>query len=310
MNDIQLANAISTAVGKHFTLAKEVAEDYPGYCLVTLRAMCKLVCKEIIEVKKLAVSPGGDLGTLFSEMFCRVHPEGETKRAFHDLRGYGNKGAHPDECRLDRAELQGCARVALGQAIKVLRFAHSRIYPKIAIPAEIESAPVERSQKSLCYRAIIEEDAEAQYWIGKHFIGKAEEVQRDEAGKFSGFGPLILGENIHGQLKKANFWFGLSAQQSHPAALYEKGRLLIDGVEGEKYLQLGINHVFRSANAGNPDANAYVGQVYYEGLHEQPQDFVEARKYFELAAAEDHPAALMMLGVMYFQGKGATSPPN
>ena len=121
---------------------------------------------------------------------------------------------------------------------------------------------------------------------------------------------FIFPHEIHEELKKANYWFRLAANQGHAAALYEHGKLLIDRVDGEEYVAMGVNNIFRAANEGNSDANADVGHIYYHGAHDQPQDFVEARKHFEIAAAEDHPSALTMLGVMYLRGEGGPANPQ
>ncbi|NHC06875.1 SEC-C metal-binding domain-containing protein [Azonexus fungiphilus] len=298
MNDLELARLISGEVGENFTLAKEAAEEYPGYCLVTLRGMCKLICLRIIEARNLAIPKAGELDTLIREVCDRTNPDSQTKNALHKLRCLGNKGAHPEENKLGNAELSDFARSALRYAITALKFAHTQIHPNSPLPAEIVSTAAEFGVKSLCYRATIQEEVEPQYWLGKHFLSKAASLGSGGEDQF------IFPHEIHEELKKANYWFRLAANQGHAAALYEHGKLLIDQVDGEEYVAMGVNNIFRAANEGNSDANADVGHIYYHGAHDQPQDFVEARKHFEIAAAEDHPSALTMLGVMYLRGEG------
>lgn len=303
MNDLELARLISGDVGESFALAKESAEEYPGYCLVTLRGMCKLICLRVIEVRNLAIPKAGELDTLIREVCDRTHSDSQTKDALHKLRWLGNKGAHPEENKLGNAELSEFARSALSYAIIALKFAHTQVHPKSPLPAAIIPSSTDSGVKSLCYRATIQEEVEPQYWLGKHFLSKAASLGSGGEDRF------IFPHEIHEELKKANYWFRLAANQGHAAALYEHGKLLIDRVDGEEYVSMGVNNIFRAANEGNSDANADVGHIYYHGAHDQPQDFVEARKHFEIAAAEDHPSALTMLGVMYLRGEGGPANP-
>jgi len=303
MNDLELARLISDEVGEHFTLAKEVAEEYPVYSLITLRSMCKLMCLRIIEARNLAIPRTANLDTMIHEVCKRTNPDSLTKDSLHKLRWLGNKGAHPEEGKFGNSELSRFACSALDHAITVLKFAHKQIYPDSQLPKAILTTKSESGVKSLCYRATINEEVEPQYWLGKHFLSKAVNLGS------SGEDQFIFPHEIHEELKKANYWFRLAANQGHAAALYEHGKLLIDRVDGEEYVAMGVNNIFRAANEGNPDANADVGHIYYHGAHDQPQNFVEARKHFEIAAAEDHPSALTMLGVMYLRGEGGPANP-
>ncbi len=302
MNDLELARLISGEVGEHFTLSKEVADEYPGYCLVTLRGMCKLICLRIIEARKLAILRTADLDTMIREVCERTNPDSQTKDALHKLRWLGNKGAHPEEGKLSNSEISDFARSALDHAITVLKFAHTQVHPNSPLPAAIIPCSTDSGVRSLCYRATIQEEVESQYWLGKYFLNKAANLTTSSEGSFPSHYEILE------EWKKANYWFRLAANQGHAAALYEHGKLLINRVDGEKYVAMGVNKVFGAANSGSPDANADVGHIYYHGEHDQPQDFVEARKHFEIAAAEDHPSALTMLGVMYLRGEGG--PPN
>ncbi len=303
MNDLELARLISGEVGENFELAKEAAEESPGYCLVRLRGMCKLICLRIIEVRNLAIPRAGELDTLIREVCDRTNSDSQTKDALHKLRWLGNKGAHPEEGKLGNSELSDFARSALGYAITALKFAHAQVHPNSPLPAAIIPSSTDSGVKSLCYRATIQEEVEPQYWLGKHFLNKAASVGANGEDSF------LFRYEIHEERKKANYWFRLAANQGHAAALYEHGKLLIDRVEGEEFVAMGVNKIFRAANAGNSDANADVGHIYYHGAHDQSQDFVEARKHFEIAAAEDHPSALTMLGVMYLRGEGGPANP-
>lgn len=309
MNDLELARLISDDVGKQFALAKEIAEEYPGYCLVTLRGMCGQICQRIIEARKLAVQKSTELGTLIREISDRTHPDPISKDALHKLRILGNKGAHPEEGRLADSQLIDLAGSALKHAVTALKFAYAQIFPDSSLAEPIVIAPVDSGMKALCYRAISLDETDAQYWVGKHFLNKATALEQSAISSDAGktfVSPIDISE----ARRKADFWFELAAIKSHPAALYEHGRLLVERIRGDDYVAMGVNNIFRAAKAGNADANAFAGHICYEGLYEQPQDFVESRTHFQLAAQEDHPSALTMLGVMYLRGEGGPANPQ
>lgn len=216
---------------------------------------------------------------------------------------------HPEEGRLDDSQLHELAGSALKNAVMALKFAYKQIYPELSLADPIKIAPVASGMKALCYRAISLEETNAQYWVGKHFLAKAIALEQSAIDDGSDR-PFVSPIDISEARRKADFWFELAANKSHPDALFEHGRLLVEGIRGDDYVAMGVNNIFRAAKAGNPDANAFVGHIFYRGLYEQPQDFVEARIHFELAAKDDHPSALTMLGVMYLQGEGGPAKPK
>lgn len=303
MNDIELAGAISPEIASLLTLAKTAVDDYPGYSLINLRALCKQVCKQIIAAKKLAIPQNEDVAFLIKEISDRLKLDQASKHALHALREYGNKGAHPEQYRLEHQRLHELACEALEFTVTSLRVAHHYMYPGQQLPAQIDIALIGDGLKTLSHQATIEEQPEAQYLMGKYFMQKADDALRN-------LKPLEIDFSVSKFEHKAHYWFELAADQMHPQAMYEHARQLMAGMKGDDRIFMGVSEVFRAAEFGNTDANAYLGQIYYEGLYEQPQDFVEARKHFELAAADDHPAALMMLGVMYESGKGGPANPQ
>jgi hypothetical protein len=57
------------------------------------------------------------------------------------------------------------------------------------------------------------------------------------------------------------------------------------------------------ADAGDADAQNYVGEIYLKGLGTEP-DYVKAREWFEKAAAQNSRRARINLGYLYEQGLG------
>lgn len=182
MNDLDLARRISDDVGKQFATAKEVSEEYPSYCLVALRGMCALLCQRIIEARKLAIPKTTDLSELIRGISDRINPDPGSKDALHRLRTLGNKGAHPEEGRVENTQLLDFAGSALKHAVTALKFAHAQIYPDSPLAEPITASPVDSGMKALCYRATIQEETEAQYWLGKHFLNKATALEQSVIG--------------------------------------------------------------------------------------------------------------------------------
>lgn len=260
---------------------------------------------KIIEAKVLAILRDDDLTKLINEIALRLKPAPQIKQAFHALRLAGNRGAHPENFNHDASDWARMALESQAHAISVLRFTHTQIYPEQTLPEQIESVTGGDGLKTLSYKATIEEDPDAQFLIAQHFWDKAEVMVRKEHIDWRE-------QNIDmpETQRKACYWYELASKQDHAQSKYVFGRLLIGGMRGNEYVSMGVHEVFGAAKLGNADANVHVGKIYYRGLYDQPQDFVEARKHFELAAIEDHPVALMMLGVMLMQGEGGPIHPQ
>jgi TPR repeat protein len=309
MNDLDLAKALSPESGNLLTTAKESREDYPAYCLVTLRALCKQICQLVIKAKALGAPKNASLADLINTINEKLKLDQLTIDALHALRDRGNQGAHPEQFQFNTSHLDCLVRAALEDAITALIFAHTQIHPDRPLPDRIEAAPVGDGLKTLSYKATIEGQPEAQYLIGEHFREKAEELERESEQNSPEVDPALFFK-VPAIRIKSHFWYESAANQKHPKAMYEYGRLLIDGIEGAEHINRGVNSVFMAAELGNADANGYAGEIFYEGLHDHAQDFVEARKHFELAAREDHPGALMLLGIMYERGQGGPAHPR
>ncbi len=64
-----------------------------------------------------------------------------------------------------------------------------------------------------------------------------------------------------------------------------------------------FNVTLDKARRGDPAAQCDLGEDYYEGTG-VPQDYGEAFKWFQLAAAQGHARAQCYVGMMYFVGRG------
>ncbi|MBA5866221.1 MAG: hypothetical protein GDA67_05920 [Nitrospira sp. CR1.3] len=68
--------------------------------------------------------------------------------------------------------------------------------------------------------------------------------------------------------------------------------------------QAAVVELRKSAEEGNADAQNKLGMLYSEGRG-VPQDYVQAKQWFEKAAEQGHAGAQVNLGTLYFHGHGA-----
>jgi TPR repeat protein len=71
-----------------------------------------------------------------------------------------------------------------------------------------------------------------------------------------------------------------------------------------------VAHIKAQADAGNAEAQVAMGVGYRSGQAGLEKDPKQARAWFEKAAAQQHPAALRMLGDMYAKGEGGKKDPK
>ncbi len=81
------------------------------------------------------------------------------------------------------------------------------------------------------------------------------------------------------------------ADRSKPALPYEESTISIPELR-------------KAAEQGNPDAQNRLGMLYSEGRG-VPQDYIQAKQWFDKAAEKGHPGAQVNLGTLYFHGNGA-----
>jgi len=303
MNDLELAQSVSTAIGKRYFDAKAVSQEHPRYSLIIFRDVCELICRHLIETKNLAISKNNDISSLIRDVCNRLNADKTSKNALDQLRLIGNKGAHPEEYKLDTAAFYDLFSRANKYAIQALKFTFLHTHPDKICPDEITIEPANEGMKSLCHRAIASEETDAQYWIGKHYLAKAGSLIKTPYSE-DNLDHFLRPGKIDKEFKKATFWFEQAAEEEHPDALFEYGKLLVEGVKGEHYIGHGATKIFEAAELGHIEANVHAGNILYQGLFDWEQDLPAARKHYEIAAMADHPSALTMLGYMCMHGEG------
>jgi hypothetical protein len=67
-----------------------------------------------------------------------------------------------------------------------------------------------------------------------------------------------------------------------------------------------LSWFLKGADAGNADAQANLGRMYYDGLG-VPQDFAQSFNWYRKAGEQGHPIGEELVGNMYRKGKGVTT---
>ncbi|MBO6227099.1 MAG: sel1 repeat family protein, partial [Shewanella sp.] len=171
--------------------------------------------------------------------------------------------------------------------------------------------------KDLCYRAVMEDDAEAQYLVGisfktKALILKEQEQQQDQEfvtsaeatanPEPSGVLPLTSHISAADSFARAAYWFALAAPK-HMEALHEHGVALIHGYQGMPEVAKGEQLIATAAEAGVVNAMALLGYFYLVGSESFRPDSQLALQYLQRAAEGEQTEAMANLGVLYYQQK-------
>lgn len=132
-------------------------------------------------------------------------------------------------------------------------------------------------------RAAEQGDADAQYGLAKHYYGGVGRAIDDVA---------------------AASWFLRAAEQGHAGAQRNLAGLLQGGIGVQADQASATKWMRRAAEGGNSFAQNEVGMMYLRGYQEVEIDYVQAVKYFQLAAAQGFDDAQFNLGAAYYFGRG------
>lgn len=299
MDDIEFVCGVDTDLGElYFQAKKNHSLGSAGYSLVLFRAIADLVCNKLAKLKGHDFNSDGICGRI-NELENKRHVNGAVIHLLHDIRLAGNKGAHPEEHKLSSDDL---GNLALSTAKLVCELVEQYIYqnPGGKVPQYnfvSNAINLDDGLKGLCYRSVIEGDAESQYELGLYLLEKS----RDE------YDSLAEGESIYIDIsparalsKQAYHYISLASDSEYPAAIYKVGMAMIAGENMEKNVAGGEHMVWRASELSNIDAMAYLGWLYLEGSEYFVPDPKEGISLLKKAAAQDSPYALTVLGELYF----------
>lgn len=95
------------------------------------------------------------------------------------------------------------------------------------------------------------------------------------------------------------FWLGTQREEEYISLHTEVVNNLNQGVCPDLDPPLNFEELKEKAQKGDKESQAKLGTIYAQG-----KDFEEAKKWWELAAAQDHAGAQFNLGLMHVQGVG------
>lgn len=304
MNDIDFAKGIDPGIGRLYEQAKAHARSSPGYALSLLRGVASLLCDTFASSSDISLPTVDDLSSKIRLLAQKGVVGKAVENSLHRLRKNGNKGAHPEEFNLGEAEFVALADESIAAARDLLGAVFQVLHPEAPLPPYDVIEVASSLLPTTCYRAVMEADAEARYFLGKYFQNRVVEIKKGQVDEARKSGYSLPNFDISRLNEQAYFWFKLASEQSHAPSMFEYGFALADGLDGEDKKALGEHTVYRAAKQGDADANTVIGNWLLDGSIVFEKDPVEARAHFEQAADKDHPGALATLGALYANGIG------
>jgi TPR repeat protein len=112
------------------------------------------------------------------------------------------------------------------------------------------------------------------------------------------------GRGVRRNLPEAIRWYRAAADQNHAEAMYNIGRLYEDGEGVAKDDKEAFQWFMRAAGQNHEDALYVVASAYEHGECGVARDQHEAAKFYRLAAIQGNVQAHFNLGILYCQGEG------
>ncbi|GIU42485.1 hypothetical protein TUM3794_25910 [Shewanella colwelliana] len=298
LTDIEFVCQFSTDLGEDYRIAKCYVRDVPTQALLHIRSFTHKLTDALAQANGVVFdSPNlyDRIEALNAQRIINVR----TTRALHRLRGDGNRGAHPEKYHLTADALQTLAERAIERLLKLV----DDLYPLMQgadTPSYMFEPFDSFAGRDLCYRAVMEHDAQAQYLVGMSLKTRAlmqREQEQALAEKQDGVQSVNRSDE---SFRQAAHWFEQAAEHL-PDALYEHGVSLIHGYSGEADVAAGETHIISAAKAGVANAMALLGYFYLVGGAYIEVNQVEALHYLQAAARLEQSEAMANLGVLYYQ---------
>ncbi|TKB47947.1 DUF4145 domain-containing protein [Ferrimonas sediminicola] len=297
INDLELVRRLEPSLLEDYRLARNYCLDVPTHALVHLRS----VAYKLVE----ALAAAAEIKFKSRNLYDRVEVLNRARaidvrlaRRLHKLREGGNKGAHPEKYRLSQEQLVELARKSVQLTAGVLADAYTPLSGQPCPQWRFE--PLDQvAGRELCYRAVMEEDAEAQYLVGVSLKAKGMMLrERELSFAMANDSADINTEASRSLLAQAGYWFE-RASDSHLGARFEFGVALIHGYGSQEDRARGETLVQQAAASGLAEAQALLGYFYLSSSTAFDQDLLKAEHFLLLAAEQDQAEAMANLGVLY-----------
>ncbi|MCT7945298.1 DUF4145 domain-containing protein [Shewanella septentrionalis] len=315
IKDSEFIQDFSASLSDDYLKAKSYVQDVPTQSLLHIRSFTHKLTELLGQDKQIAFS-SPNLYDRIEQLNQQRVIDVKTTRALHRLRADGNRGAHPEKYHLTQAQLLALAQKSIKDVLALVEHLYPKVKGQVAPDYRYEASDT-LTAKDLCYRAVMEDDAEAQYLVGisfktKALILKEQEQQQDQEfatsaeatsnPEPSGVLPLTSHISAADRFARAAYWFALAAPK-HMEALHEHGVALIHGYQGVPEVAKGEQLIATAAEAGVVNAMALLGYFYLVGSESFRPDSQLALKYLQRAAEGEQTEAMANLGVLYYQQK-------
>ncbi|QFU20648.1 DUF4145 domain-containing protein [Shewanella sp. YLB-09] len=299
LTDVEFVSQFSTELGRDYGVAKSYVRDVPTQALLLLRSFTHKLTDLLAESQGVEFdSPNlyDRIETLNSKRVIDVR----ITRALHRLRGDGNRGAHPEKYHLTSEQLLQLSEKSIKNLLKLIESLFKQVTRK-SLPKYKFEAFDSFAGRDLCYRAIMDDDAEAQYLVGMSLKTRALMQQEQEQALEATSADTNSQESAATEtLVKAQYWFEQAAERDMNA-MHEHGVALIHGYNGEPDLVSGEHAVAKAAEAGVANAMALLGYFYQVGSETVAVDLSKAEFYLQKAADLEQSEAMANLGVLFYQ---------
>ncbi|AVT47473.1 DUF4145 domain-containing protein [Shewanella baltica] len=315
IKDSKFIQDFSASLSDDYLKAKSYVQDVPTQSLLHIRSFTHKLTDLLGQDKQIAFS-SPNLYDRIEQLNQQRVIDVKTTRALHRLRADGNRGAHPEKYHLTQAQLLALAQKSIKDVLALVEHLYPKVKGQVAPDYRYEASDA-MTAKDLCYRAVMEDDAEAQYLVGisfktKALILKEQEQQQDQEfvtsaeatsnPEPSGVSPLTSHISAADSFARAAYWFALAAPK-HMEALHEHGVALIHGYQGVPEVAKGEQLIATAAEAGVVNAMALLGYFYLVGSESFRPDSKLALQYLQRAAEGEQTEAMANLGVLYYQQK-------
>lgn len=304
LTDTQLVTRFSPELGDDYRIAKSYVRDVPTQALLHIRSFTHKLTERLAQAQQIIFdSPNlyDRIEILNQERVINVR----VTRALHRLRSDGNRGAHPEKYHLTADALQELAERSIERLLRLVIDLYPYLCHCEAPPYQFEAFD-SIAGRDLCYRAVMENDPEAQYLVGMSLKTRGLiQREQEQALEHNEDQPLAVFNQSDESFKQAGYWFALAAPH-HPDALHEYGVSLLHGYSGEVDRIGGENAIIAAARAGVANAMALLGYFYLVGGEHIEVSHGDALHYLQAAAALEQSEAMANLGVLYYQQQDYT----
>lgn len=307
LNDSAFIDGFSKLLSEDYRLAKSYVRDIPTQALVYIRSFTHKLTSELGALQGLTfTSP--NLYDRIEQLHSAKLIEPPAVRALHRLRSDGNRGAHPEKYHLTQAQLVTVAEKSIEHILRLVDKLYPLVHQQLA-PDYIFEPFDSFAGRDLCYRAVMNNDAQAQYLVGMSLKAKGLMLQEQEQAlaRTRADVPAENQQPAKGEFStaaqafaQAGYWFELASVE-HQAAVFEHGVSLLHGYRGQPNPDKAEQLIAQAAEKGIVDAQALLGFFYLVGSHRFAVDMMQAERLLTLAANAEHAEAMSNLGVLYYQ---------